>query len=41
MDAWMRPAVTRGLWIATAASSTLAIAGLVLVRAAARLHTHR
>ena len=40
-DAWMRPAVTRGLWIATAASFTIAASGLVLVRAAARLHAGR
>ena len=41
MDAWMRPAVTRGLGIATATSFALAISGLVLVRAAARLHPRR
>lgn len=41
MDAWMRPAVTRGLWTATAASGVVWIAGLVLVRAARAPHTHR
>ncbi len=36
MDAWMRPAVTRGLWIATVSAAAIAGAGLVLVRAAER-----
>ena len=42
MDAFMRPAVTRGLWIATAAGSLVLIAGLASVRAAqARAAAHR
>jgi hypothetical protein len=36
MDDWMRPAVVRGFWIATAASAGLVIAGLTLVNYAAR-----
>ena len=36
MDAWMRPAVTRGLWIATASAGAIAASGLLLVRAAER-----
>jgi hypothetical protein len=36
MDLWMRPAVTRGLWIASGSAAALAIAGLLLVRAAER-----
>jgi hypothetical protein len=36
MDAWMRPAVTRGLWIATASAGVIAASGLLLVRAAER-----
>jgi hypothetical protein len=35
MDDWMKPAVTRGLWIATAAGGAILIAGLAAVRAAA------
>jgi hypothetical protein len=34
MDDWMRPAVRRGVWIASAASGVILIAGLGLVRAA-------
>src|SRR6266404_3293892 len=41
MDAWMRPAMSRGLALATAASAALVTSGLVLVRAAARLHPNR
>jgi hypothetical protein len=36
MDAWMRPAVARGVWLATAGASVIAVSGLLLVRAAAR-----
>jgi hypothetical protein len=41
MDDWMRPAVTRGFWIAGATALLIAGSGLVLVRAAARPHTYR
>ena len=33
MDDWMRPAVTRGLWIASASAGAIGIAGLLLVSA--------
>ncbi len=36
MDDWMRPAVNRGLWIATAAAAVVLIAGLASVAQAAR-----
>ncbi len=36
MDDWMRPAVVRGFWIATATCVGLVIAGLTLVNYAAR-----
>jgi hypothetical protein len=36
MDDWMRPAVTRGLWIATAAAGTILVVGLALIGIAAR-----
>ena len=36
MDMWMRPAVTRGLWIASGSAAAIAIAGFFLVRAAER-----
>ena len=36
MDDWMRPAVARGFWIATAAGTGLLIAGLTAVNYAAR-----
>jgi hypothetical protein len=36
MDAWMRPAVARGVWLATAGASVIVVSGLLLVRAAAR-----
>jgi len=36
MDDWMRPAVTRGFWIATAASAGLLVIGLTAVKYAAR-----
>jgi hypothetical protein len=41
MDDWMRPAVTRGLWTAGAASLAIAGSGLILVGAAARAHRPR
>jgi hypothetical protein len=34
MDDWMRPAVTRGLWIATAAGIAILALGLAAVRSA-------
>jgi hypothetical protein len=34
MDVWMRPAVTRGLRVATAAAGAIVVSGLLLVRAA-------
>ena len=34
MDTWMRPAVTRALWTATAAAGVVVVAGLTLVRVA-------
>lgn len=34
MDAWMRPAVARGLWIASASAAVIVVSGLLLVRAA-------
>ena len=40
MDDWMRPAVTRGLWIATTASAAVLGAGLLLLRAAAARPTN-
>jgi hypothetical protein len=36
MDDWMRPALSRALWIATAASSAILVTGLVAVRVASR-----
>src|SRR4051794_36617987 len=36
MDSWMRPAVTRAFWIATASGSVVLLAGLAGVRHAAR-----
>ena len=36
MDTWMRPAVTRGFWIATAAGGAVLIAGLAAVQSAVR-----
>ena len=39
MDAWMRPAVTRGFWIATAAGGVVLLIGLAAVsRVARRAH---
>jgi hypothetical protein len=36
MDDWMRPAVSRGLWMATAAAVTILVVGLLAVRVASR-----
>jgi hypothetical protein len=36
MDDWMRPAISRGLWIATAAGSVVLFAGLAAVSGAVR-----
>jgi hypothetical protein len=35
MDDWMRPAVERGLWIATATSATILLVGFAAIRRAA------
>jgi hypothetical protein len=37
MDDWMGPAITRAFWIATAASVTIGVVGVVLIGAAVRL----
>ena len=34
MDDWMRPAVTRGFWIATASAAVIVLVGLAAVRSA-------
>ncbi len=34
MDDWMRPALTRGLWVATAAGAAIAVVGFVSTRLA-------
>ena len=39
MDAWMRPAVARGLWIASAAGIAVLLTGLVAVSRALRNKT--
>jgi len=36
MDDWMRPALTRGLWLATAAGAAILVVGFVSTRLAAR-----
>jgi hypothetical protein len=36
MDRWMRPAVSRGFWIATAAGAAVLLTGLAAVQRAAR-----
>jgi hypothetical protein len=36
MDDWMRPAVTRGCWIATAAAAAVLVTGLIAINQAAR-----
>jgi len=33
MDAWMRPAVTRGLWVASLSAAAILVPGAFLVRA--------
>jgi hypothetical protein len=37
MDVWMRPAVTRGLWIASLSAAVILLSGIVLVRASVRV----
>jgi hypothetical protein len=37
MDDWMRPAVTRGLWIATAAAGAILLTGLAAASVVARV----
>ena len=39
IDDWMRPAVRRGVWIASAAGGTILVTGLVAVRVASRPST--
>jgi hypothetical protein len=41
MDDWMRPAVTRGLWVASASAGAIVIAGLLLVSAVRAGHPDR
>jgi hypothetical protein len=41
MDDWMRPAVTRGMWTASAAGGTVLVAGLLSVRWAVRAAASR
>jgi hypothetical protein len=41
MDNWMRPAVTRGFWIATAAGAALLATGLTAVSYAGRRSERR
>jgi hypothetical protein len=36
MDDWMRPAVTRGFWMATAAGAAVLLIGFAAVRASTR-----
>ena len=36
MDTWMRPAIMRGLWIATAAGGAVLVAGLIAINRAGR-----
>jgi hypothetical protein len=36
MDDWMRPAVTRGLWVASATAGAILVAGLAAVSVASR-----
>jgi hypothetical protein len=40
MDDWMKPAVSRGLWIATAAGGAILVAGLAAVHRLARVSPH-
>ena len=39
MDDWMRPAATRGLWLATAAAAAILTVGCAALRLATRPHT--
>jgi hypothetical protein len=41
MDAWMRPAVARGLWIASASAGVILVTGLLLVRATGASSSNR
>jgi hypothetical protein len=41
MDAWMRPAVGRALWIASLSAGAIAASGLLLVRAAGAAPSNR
>jgi hypothetical protein len=41
MDDYMRPAVTRGLWIASAAAIAIAVTGLVAIHFAAQTSVDR
>jgi hypothetical protein len=41
MDDWMRPAVTRGLWLATASAGAILVTGLVTVHFARGADTKR
>jgi hypothetical protein len=41
MDDWMRPAVTRGFWLATAAAAAVLLAGLAAVGVVARSTARR
>src|SRR5206468_10678891 len=36
MDDWMRPAITRGLWIATGSSALILLVGFVAIRHATK-----
>jgi hypothetical protein len=38
MDDWMRPAVTRGFWIATTSAAFILLTGFALARAGRRPH---
>ena len=37
MDEWMRPAVTRGLWIASASAAAIVVTGLIASAFASRM----
>jgi hypothetical protein len=37
MDEWMRPAVSRGLWIASASAAAILVTGLIAVAFASRM----
>jgi hypothetical protein len=40
MDDYMRPAVTRGLWIATGAAGVILLTGLPAIRFGAKKQSH-